>query len=58
MRSRRFPLEYYPGEILTKVEARRHRKHLIVYSLFLWSLWASNLEVHQIESETNGYQLD
>jgi len=56
MRSRCFPLEYYPGEILTEVEARRHRKHLIVYSLFLWSLWASNLEVHQIESETNGFQ--
>jgi hypothetical protein len=49
-------LEYYPGEILTEVEARRNRKHLIVYSLFLWSLWASNLEVNQIESETNGFQ--
>jgi hypothetical protein len=56
MRSRCFPLKYYPGEILPEVEARRNRKHLIVYSLFLWSLWASNLEVHQIESETNGFQ--
>ena len=56
MRSRCFPLEYYPGEILTEVEARRRRKHLIVYSIFLSSLWASNLEVHQIESKTNGFQ--
>jgi hypothetical protein len=56
LRSRCFPLEYYPGEILTEVEARRHRKHLIVYTLFLWSLWASNLEVYQIESKTKGFQ--
>jgi hypothetical protein len=41
-----YPYFYYPGEILTEVEARRRRKHLIVYSLVLWSLWASNLEVY------------
>jgi len=56
LRSRCFPLEYYPGEIFTEVEARRRRKHLIVYTLFLWSLWASNLEVYQIESETKVFQ--
>lgn len=54
LRSRCFPLEYYPGEVLTEVEARRRQKHITCYTLIICSLWASNLEVGQ--SETNGFQ--
>ena len=56
LRSRCFPLEYYPGEVLTEVEARRRRKHITCYTLIICSLWASNLGVRQIKSETNGFQ--
>ena len=56
LRSRCFPLEYYPGEILTEVEARRRRKHLTCFTLLIWSLWVINLGVHQIQSETNEFQ--
>ena len=30
-KGRGFPLEYYPGEILTDIEARKNRKLVIVY---------------------------
>lgn len=56
LRSRCFTLEYYPGEVLTEVEARRRRKHITCYTLIICSLWASNLGVRQIKSETNGFQ--
>ena len=56
MRSRCVPLEYYPREILTEVDARRRRKHIIGFAIIFCSLWASNLGVRQIESETKGFQ--
>ena len=41
---------------MTEVEARRRRKHLTCSTLLIWSLWANNLGVHQIQSETNEFQ--
>ena len=31
------------------MEARRRRKHIIGFAIIFWSLWASNLGVHQIQ---------
>jgi hypothetical protein len=56
LKSRCFRLEYYPGEVLTEVEARRRRKHITCYTLIISSLWASNIGVRQIKSETNEFQ--
>lgn len=56
MRSRCFPLEYYPGEILTEAQAKRNRNYLIILYLFLCGLWASKFDVNQIKSETTGFQ--
>ena len=42
-------MEYYPGEILTKMEARHRWNHIIGFAIIFWSLWASNLGVHQIQ---------
>jgi len=39
LKSRCFPLEYYPGEILTEVEARRRRNpYNLLYPSYLESV--------------------
>ena len=38
-----FPIEYYPGEFLTEVEANRNRKMVYVYIIFVGTIIAGSI---------------